>query len=111
MKKIISLCLILVIALGMNPLIDAKVINKKKSRVTTQKAKKANKQKAKKQSSNTSYNSQSLSDDYYESLSDYFYNKYYKDNPTGINSPAINYEKPENYNLIKAYEDAKKKLK
>ena len=37
MKKIISLCLILVIALGMNPLIDAKVTNKKKSRVTTQK--------------------------------------------------------------------------
>ena len=37
MKKIISLCLILVIALGTSPLIDAKVTNKKKSRVTTQK--------------------------------------------------------------------------
>ena len=37
MKKIISLCLILVIALGFSPLIDAKVTNKKKSRITTQK--------------------------------------------------------------------------
>ena len=37
MKKIISLCLILVIALGISPLIDAKVTNKKKSLITTQK--------------------------------------------------------------------------
>ena len=38
MKKLFSLCLILVIALGTSPLIDAKVTRTKKARVTTQKA-------------------------------------------------------------------------
>ena len=53
-----------------------------------------------KQSSNTSYDSQSLSD--------YYYDKYFKDKPKGINGPAINYEKPENYNLIKGMKEAEK---
>lgn len=37
MKKIFSLCLILVLALGASSTIDAKVTHKKKARVTTQK--------------------------------------------------------------------------
>ena len=105
MKNIISLCLILVIALGTSPLIDAKVTNKKKSRVTTQKTANKKSQTAKPKVDN-SVTSQST-----QSKTEYNFDHCYENRPKGVYSPAINYEKPENYNLIKAYEDAKKKFK
>lgn len=105
MKNIISLCLILVIALGTSPLIDAKVTNKKKSRVTNQKTNRKKSQTAKPKVDN-SVTSQST-----QSKTEYNFDHCYENRPKGVYSPAINYEKPENYNSIKAYEDAKKKFK
>ncbi len=105
MKKIFSLCLILVLALGTSYSIDAKVTRTKKARVTTQKTDRKKSQPAT-QKTNTSETQQST-----QSKPEYNFDHCYENRSKGVYSLAINYEKPENSNLTKAYKNAEAKFK
>ena len=105
MKKIFSLCLILVLALGTSYSIDAKVTRTKKARVTTQKTDRKKSQPAKPKADNR------VTSQFTQSKPEYNFDHYYENRPKGVYSLAINYEKPENSNLTKAYKNSKAKFK
>jgi hypothetical protein len=105
MKKLFSLCLIFVLALGASSTVDAKVTHKKKTRVTTQKTYRKKSQPATPKANN------SVTSQVSQSKPEYNFDHCYENKPKGVYSLAINYEKPENSNLTKAFKNAEAKFK